>query len=63
MFPLWIPVALVSAFSLGTSNAFLKKAYGAHNEFVVTWLSIAVEVFLLLLLLPFVPIPDLGREF
>jgi len=63
MFPLWIPVALVSAFSLGASNAFLKKAYGAHNEFLVTWLSIAVEVFLLLLLLPFVPIPDLGREF
>ena len=63
MFPLWIPVALVSAFSLGISNAFLKKAYGAHNEFLVTWLSIGVEVFLLLLLLPFVAIPGLGREF
>lgn len=63
MFPVWIPVALVSAFSLGTSNAFLKKAYGVHNEFLVTWLSIAVEVCLLLLLLPFVPIPAVGREF
>jgi len=60
---LWILFGLLSAFSLATSNALLKKAFVQHNEYLVTWLTYFVVTVLSLSLLPFVPIPRIEPGF
>jgi len=40
----WIVYALLSAFSVASQNASLKRVFAAHNEYLVTWLSYGVTV-------------------
>ncbi len=56
---LWILFGLVSAFSLATNNALLKKTFIAHNEYMVTWLCYLIAAVMLLAVLPFIPFPQL----
>ena len=60
---LWIMFGLLSAFSLATNNALLKKTFVKHNEYVVTWLAYFVTMILLLALLPLISIPHIGSGF
>ncbi|HJV36970.1 EamA family transporter [Geomonas sp.] len=60
---LWLPLTLISAFCLATSDALTKKALAGHNEYLVTWLRILPGLPLFLLPLPFIPVPPLGPEF
>jgi drug/metabolite transporter (DMT)-like permease len=60
---LWILFGLLSAFSLATNNALLKKAFAKHNEYLVTWLAYLVATILLLVILPLTPIPRIDPEF
>lgn len=63
MTPLWLPLTLMSAFFLATSDALTKKAVSGHNEYLVTWLRILPAMPLFLIPLPFLPIPRVGTEF
>jgi drug/metabolite transporter (DMT)-like permease len=45
----WIVFGLLSAFSLATNNALLKKMFAKHNEYVVTWLTYFVATILVLI--------------
>jgi drug/metabolite transporter (DMT)-like permease len=63
MIPLWLPLTLLSAFFLATSDALTKKALVGHNEYLVTWLRLLPALPIFLLPLPFIPIPRLGPEF
>jgi drug/metabolite transporter (DMT)-like permease len=60
---LWLPLTLISAFCLATSDALTKKALAGHNEYLVTWLRILPGLPLFLLPLPFIPVPPLSAEF
>ena len=60
---LWILFGLLSAFSLATNNALLKKVFAKHNEYLVTWLAYLVATILLLATLPVTPIPRIDLEF
>jgi drug/metabolite transporter (DMT)-like permease len=60
---LWILFGLLSAFSLATNNALLKKMFAKHNEYIVTWLAYFVATVLLLAILPLTPIPSIDSEF
>ncbi len=60
---LWILFGLLSAFSLATNNALLKKVFAKHNEYLVTWLAYLVATILLLAALPVTPIPRIDLEF
>lgn len=37
MIPLWLPLTLLSAFFLASSDALTKKVLADHNEYLVTW--------------------------
>ena len=63
MIPLWLPLTLLSAFFLATSDAFTKKALAGHNEYLVTWLRLLPALPVFLLPLPFIAIPHLTAEF
>jgi drug/metabolite transporter (DMT)-like permease len=63
MIPLWLPLTLLSAFFLATSDALTKKALDGHNEYLVTWLRLLPALPLFLLPLPFIAIPPLKAEF
>jgi uncharacterized membrane protein len=63
MMPLWLPLTVVSAFFLGTSDAFTKKALAGHNEYLVTWLRLLPSLPLFLLPLFFMKIPPLRPDF
>jgi drug/metabolite transporter (DMT)-like permease len=63
MIPLWLPLTLLSAFSLATSDALTKKALDGHNEYLVTWLRILPGLPLFLLPLAFIPVPPLRWDF
>jgi len=60
---IWIPIALVCAFTVATSDAFTKKALSVYNEYLVAWLRLLLALPLLFLALLFVPIPPLDRTF
>jgi len=63
MIPLWLPLTLLSALALATSDALTKKALAGHNEYLVTWLKLLPALPLFLLPLPFLSIPTLTAEF
>lgn len=63
MIPIWLPLTVLSAFCLATSDALTKKALAGHNEYLVTWLRILPALPLFLMPLPFIPIPRLTTEF
>jgi drug/metabolite transporter (DMT)-like permease len=60
---IWIVFGLLSAFSLATNNALLKKMFARHNEYLLTWLTYFFVTVLLLFLLPFVPVPRIDPGF
>jgi drug/metabolite transporter (DMT)-like permease len=60
---LWVLFALLSAFSLATSDALTKKALVVHNEYLIAWLRLLCSLPFLLLSLLFVPVPSLDNEF
>lgn len=63
MIPLWLPLTLLSAFCLATSDALTKKALTGHNEYLITWLRLLPALPLFLAPLPFIAIPRLSPEF
>lgn len=60
---LCVLIALISAFTLASSDAFTKKALTIHNEYLIAWLRLLLSLPLLFISLIFVPIPPLDRDF
>jgi len=60
---LWVVLALLSAFSLATSDAFSKKELQGNNEYLVAWFRLIFTLPLLLGVMVFIPVPDLDSEF
>lgn len=60
---MWIVLSLISAFSLATSDAVLKKALHKSNEYLAAWARLLFTMPLLLALWIIVPIPQLDSEF
>lgn len=60
---LWILLALASAFSIATSDAFTKKALLVYDEYTIAWLRLLLALPLIALPLLFVPLPSLDRVF
>ena len=63
MTTLWLPLTLLSAFSLATSDALTKRALTGRNEYLVAWLRLLPALPIFLAPLPFLHIPPLGRDF
>jgi drug/metabolite transporter (DMT)-like permease len=59
----WVFLALISAFTLATSDALTKKALAHSNEYLVAWFRLLFSIPLLLLFWIFVPVPKLDIEF
>ena len=59
----WLPLTLLCAFALATSDALAKRALERHNEYVIVWLRLALASPLLLATLLFIPIPRPAPEF
>jgi drug/metabolite transporter (DMT)-like permease len=59
----WVLLALISAFTLATSDALTKKALARSNEYLVAWFRILFSLPLLLLIWFFIPMPELDIEF
>ncbi|MDP2753601.1 MAG: DMT family transporter [Nitrospirota bacterium] len=59
----WVFLALISAFTLATSDALTKKALAQTNEYLVAWFRLLFSIPLLLLFWIFVPVPKLDIEF
>jgi drug/metabolite transporter (DMT)-like permease len=59
----WIFLALISAFTLATSDALTKKALTYSNEYLVAWFRLFFSIPLLLLLWVFIPVPKLDVKF
>jgi drug/metabolite transporter (DMT)-like permease len=59
----WVFLALISAFSLATSDALTKKALSIHNEYIIAWLRLFCALPLLIICLFFIPFPELKRDF
>jgi drug/metabolite transporter (DMT)-like permease len=55
----WVFLALISAFTLATSDALTKKALTHSNEYLVAWFRLLFSIPLLLLLWVFIPVPKL----
>lgn len=60
---LWVVLALISAFTLATSDALTKKALTRSNEYLVAWFRLLFSIPLLLFLWIFIPVPKLDIEF
>jgi drug/metabolite transporter (DMT)-like permease len=60
---LWILFALISAFTLATSDALTKKALSVHNEYLIAWLRLLFSLPLLIGALFFIPVPPLDNHF
>ncbi|WP_306533762.1 EamA family transporter [Geobacter sp.] len=60
---LWLPLTLLCAFALATSDALAKRALASHNEYLVLWLRLLFALPLLFAALPFVTVPPLSRDF
>ncbi len=63
MTTLWLPLTLVCAFALATSDALTKQALARHNEYLILWLRLLLAVPPLMVTLLFVPVPPLGSDF
>jgi len=59
----WVILSLTSAFFLATSDALAKKALHDQNEYLVAWFRLLFAVPALVLMLFFMPWPELDREF
>jgi uncharacterized membrane protein len=59
----WVVLSLLSAFFLATSDALAKKAVHENNEYLSAWFRLIFTLPLLLVILVFVPVPELDRKF
>lgn len=59
----WILFALLTAFSLATADALSKRRLRDTNEYVIAWVREGYALPFLVLVLLFIPIPDLDRTF
>ncbi|TAN39566.1 MAG: EamA/RhaT family transporter [Nitrospirae bacterium] len=59
----WVLLALLSAFSLATSDALAKRTLSASNEYLVALFRLLFSLPLLLVTLISIPVPSLDREF
>lgn len=60
---LWVLFALISAFTLATSDALTKKALSLHNEYLIAWMRLLLSLPFLFLSVLFVPMPSLDSNF
>lgn len=60
---LWVLLALLSAFSLATSDALSKKALQGNNEYLVAWFRLVFTMPVLLVVMFFIPVPELDSDF
>ena len=60
---LWIVLSLLSAFFLATSDALSKKALQVNNEYLVAWFRLIFTMPLLLVVMFFIPLPELDSGF
>jgi len=61
---LWLPITLLCAVSLATSDALTKRALAAHhNEYIIAWFRLLLMLPPLSLLLLATPVPTIGPEF
>lgn len=60
---MWVIFALISAFTLATSDALTKKALKDSNEYLAAWFRLFFSLPLLLAILFFIPAPQLDKEF
>ncbi len=60
---LWLPLALITAFSLSTADALSKKALDDTDELVIVWVREGYALPFLALGFLFVPIPSLDSTF
>ena len=63
MIPLWLPLTVLSAFALATSDALTKKALAGHNEYLVSWLRLLPSLPIFLIPLVFLPAPPIRPDF
>lgn len=63
MILLWLPLTIVSAFTLATSDALTKRALPGRNEYLITWLRLLPALPLTLVPLFFIEIPPIKEEF
>lgn len=59
----WVVLALISAFSLATSDALTKKALENRNEYLVAWFRLFFTLPIFLIIWFFIPAPSLDKEF
>lgn len=59
----WVFFALISAFTLATSDALTKKVLARSNEYLVAWFRLLFSIPLLLIFWIFVHMPKLDMEF
>jgi drug/metabolite transporter (DMT)-like permease len=59
----WIYLALLSAFSLATSDALTKKALSCHNEYLIAWLRLLWSLPLVCVPLAIAPMPRVDSGF
>jgi uncharacterized membrane protein len=60
---LWIPLSLLSAFTLATSDAFTKKALETCNEYLVAWFRLIFSLPIFFAVLVLLPWPSLTHQF
>jgi len=60
---IWVFLAFLSAFSLATSDALVKRSLESGNEYLVAWLRLVFTLPLLLAIAVFIPIPNLDGKF
>ncbi len=60
---IWVIPALISAFSLATSDAFTKNALRRYNEYLIAWLRLIVTLPFLIIILLFIPVPVIDNTF
>lgn len=59
----WVFLALLSAFTLATSDALTKKVLNGNNEYLVAWFRLLFSFPFLVILWLFIPLPRLDKEF
>jgi uncharacterized membrane protein len=59
----WLLFALLTAFSLATADTLSKRRLRDTNEYVIAWVREGYALPFLVLVLLFIPIPDLDRTF
>lgn len=60
---LWVVLALISAFTLATSDALTKRALENRNEYLVAWFRLFFTLPIFLIIWFFIPVPSLDKEF